>query len=48
MKIKREHIYAANLNPRFGTEPGKMRPVLVLQKDPLLIHFPLLKAEANY
>ena len=38
MKIKREHIYAANLNPRFGTEPGKMRPVLVLQTDFLNEH----------
>jgi mRNA interferase MazF len=26
-------LYAADLNPRFGTEPGKVRPVLVIQTD---------------
>ena len=26
-------LYAADLNPRFGTEPGKVRPVLVIQSD---------------
>lgn len=38
MKIKRGHIYTADLNPRFGTEPGKLRPVLVIQTDPLNEH----------
>ena len=33
MKILRGHLYAADLNPRFGTEPGKIRPVLVIQTD---------------
>lgn len=33
MNIKRGHIYTADLNPRFGTEPGKVRPVLVVQTD---------------
>lgn len=33
MNIKRGHIYTADLNPRFGTEPGKVRPVLVIQTD---------------
>ncbi len=33
MKIKRSHVYSANLNPRFGSEAGKIRPVLVLQTD---------------
>ena len=33
MKIEKFHIYLADLNPRFGTEPGKMRPVVVLQTD---------------
>lgn len=33
MKLKRGHIYTADLNPRFGTEPGKIRPVLVIQTD---------------
>jgi mRNA interferase MazF len=26
-------LYAADLSPRFGTEPGKVRPVLVIQSD---------------
>jgi mRNA interferase MazF len=26
-------LYAADLAPRFGTEPGKLRPVLVVQSD---------------
>jgi len=29
------HVYLANLNPRFGTEPGKVRPVVVVQTDAL-------------
>ncbi|MGH7826859.1 MAG: type II toxin-antitoxin system PemK/MazF family toxin [Candidatus Binatia bacterium] len=29
------HIYVADLNPRFGTEPGKVRPVVVIQTDAL-------------
>ncbi len=29
------HVYVANLNPRFGTEPGKVRPVVVVQTDAL-------------
>lgn len=33
MKIKKFHIYLADLNPRFGTEPGKVRPVVVIQTD---------------
>src|SRR5262245_8882836 len=33
MKILRGHIYTADLNPRFGTEPGKVRPVLIVQTD---------------
>lgn len=33
MKVKRGSLYAADLNPRFGSEPGKVRPVLVLQTD---------------
>jgi mRNA interferase MazF len=33
MKICKYHIYIADLNPRFGTEPGKTRPVVVLQTD---------------
>lgn len=26
-------MYLADLNPRLGTEPGKVRPVLVIQTD---------------
>lgn len=33
MKINRGHIYTADLSPRYGTEPGKMRPVVVIQTD---------------
>ena len=33
MKLKRGHLYTADLNPRHGTEPEKARPVLVLQTD---------------
>ena len=29
------NIYVADLNPRFGTEPGKVRPVVVVQTDAL-------------
>lgn len=29
------HLYVANLNPRLGTEPGKIRPVVVVQTDAL-------------
>lgn len=31
--IRHGHLYAADLNPRRGTEPGKVRPVVVLQTD---------------
>ena len=33
MRIRRGTLYLANLNPRIGTEPGKLRPVLVIQTD---------------
>ncbi len=33
MKIEKFHIYLADLNPRMGTEPGKIRPVVVIQTD---------------
>lgn len=33
MKLRRGEIYTADLNPRFGTEAGKVRPVLVIQTD---------------
>jgi mRNA interferase MazF len=31
--IKQFEIWIADLNPRRGTEPGKVRPVLVIQSD---------------
>jgi len=33
MKIKRGCLYLADLTPRFGAEPGKTRPVVVIQND---------------
>lgn len=33
MKIRRGKLYLADLEPRRGTEPGKLRPVLVVQTD---------------
>jgi mRNA interferase MazF len=31
--IQHGRLYAADLSPRRGTEPGKIRPVLVIQTD---------------
>jgi mRNA interferase MazF len=33
MIAKKNEIWLANLDPRFGTETGKTRPVLVVQTD---------------
>lgn len=33
MKYKQFEIWLADLNPRFGTEAGKTRPILVVQSD---------------
>jgi len=33
-------LYVADLNPRFGTEPGKVRPVVVIQTDALNRYHP--------
>ena len=33
MRIRKFHVYLADLNPRLGTEPGKIRPVVVVQTD---------------
>ena len=35
MKISKFHVYLADLDPAFGTEPGKVRPVVVVQTDDL-------------
>jgi mRNA interferase MazF len=33
VKIVHGGLYSVDLAPRFGTEPGKIRPVVVLQTD---------------
>lgn len=33
MKIKQFDIWLANLNPSKGIEPGKIRPVVIIQTD---------------
>ena len=33
MKYKQFEVWLADLNPRFGTEAGKTRPVLIIQSD---------------
>ena len=33
MKIRQFDLWLADLNPRMGTEPGKIRPVLIIQTD---------------
>ena len=33
MKIKQFEIWIADLNPRMGTETGKIRPVIVVQTE---------------
>ena len=33
MKIKQFEIWIADLNPKIGTETGKIRPVLIVQTD---------------
>lgn len=33
MKIKQYEVWIADLNPKFGTETGKTRPVLVVQSN---------------
>ena len=33
MEIKQFEIWVADLNPRIGTEPGKTRPVVIIQTN---------------
>lgn len=40
MKVRQYEIWVADLNPRIGTEPGKVRPVVVIQTDLLNKHHP--------
>ncbi|MCL4513382.1 MAG: type II toxin-antitoxin system PemK/MazF family toxin [Candidatus Eremiobacteraeota bacterium] len=36
LKLNRGEIWLADLNPQIGTEPGKTRPVLIIQSQFLL------------
>ncbi len=36
MKINQHDIWLADLNPTIGTEPGKTRPVVIIQTDLLV------------
>lgn len=40
MKAKQFEIWIADLNPTIGTEPGKVRPVVIVQTDLLNRHHP--------
>jgi mRNA interferase MazF len=42
MKAKQFEIWIADLNPTIGTEPGKVRPIIVIQTDLLNKHHPSL------
>jgi mRNA interferase MazF len=33
LNLQQGYVYLANLNPRFKAEPGKTRPVVVIQTD---------------
>jgi mRNA interferase MazF len=41
MEIRKWNVYLADLDPKIGTEPGKTRPVVVVQTDLLNNHHPL-------
>jgi mRNA interferase MazF len=38
--IKKYQVWVADLEPAFGTEPGKVRPVVVVQSDLLNVAHP--------
>jgi mRNA interferase MazF len=40
MEIRKWNVYLADLNPRMRPEPGKTRPVVVVQTDLLNNHHP--------
>jgi mRNA interferase MazF len=40
MKTKQYEIWIADINPTIGTEPGKVRPVIIVQTDLLNKHHP--------
>ena len=33
MEIRQNEVWLADLNPRIGTEPGKTRPVVIIQNN---------------
>lgn len=33
MRVRKHEIWLADLNPKLGAEPGKTRPVLIVQTD---------------
>lgn len=39
-RFRKWQAYLADLNPRMGTEPGKIRPVVVVQTDLLNVVHP--------
>lgn len=51
---KKFEIWLADLNPRFGAEPGKIRPVVILQTDllpnahPTIIILPITSQVKKY
>ncbi len=40
MMVKKYQVWIADLEPSFGTEPGKVRPVVVVQSDMLNVAHP--------
>ncbi len=40
MKIKQFEVWIADLNPRIGTETGKIRPIVIIQTDLLYSFHP--------
>ena len=40
MRAKQYEVWIADLNPKIGTEPGKIRPVIIVQTDMLNRHHP--------
>lgn len=40
MMARQYEIWIADLNPTIGTEPGKVRPVMIIQTDLLNPHHP--------
>lgn len=40
MRVRQYEIWVTDLNPRVGTEPGKVRPVVVVQTDLLNKYHP--------